>query len=60
MMLKTFWAVLEFIYPIMLGILEMLQIFNSTPKTVGHSGKIPMIHKIIIIITQFGNLKNSS
>jgi hypothetical protein len=56
MMLKTFWAVLEFIYPIMLGILETLQIFNSTPKIVGHSGKIPMIHKIIIIIiTQFGN-----
>jgi hypothetical protein len=59
-MLKTFRAVLEFICPKMLGILETLQIFNSIPKNVGHSGKIPMIQKIIIIIRQFGNFKNSS
>jgi hypothetical protein len=45
----------------MFGILETLQIFNSTPKNVGHSGKIPLIQIIIIIIIrQFGNLKNSS
>jgi hypothetical protein len=44
-MLKTFRVVLEFICPIMLGILEMLKKFNSTFKIVGHSGKILMIPK---------------
>jgi len=43
---KTFQLVLEFICPIMLGILETLQFFNSAPKNVKHSGKIPMIQKL--------------
>jgi hypothetical protein len=44
-MLKTFREFLEYIYPIMLGILETLQIFNSAPKNVKHSGKILMVQK---------------
>ncbi len=39
-MFKTFWVVLEFIFPIMLGILETLKNFNFSPKNVGHSRKI--------------------
>jgi hypothetical protein len=36
-------GVLEFICPMMLGILETLKNFNSTPKNVGHYGNILMI-----------------
>jgi len=58
-MLKTFHTILQFFCPIMLGILESLKFFNSTPKNVGHFGKILMIQKIIKI-RQFENFKNSS
>jgi hypothetical protein len=44
-MLKTFEVVLEFLHPIMLGILEMLKKFNFAPKNVGHFGKILIIPK---------------
>jgi hypothetical protein len=61
-MLKTFRAVLGFICTIMLGILETLKIINYAPKNVRHSGKFPMIPKIIIKkkIRQFGSFKNSN
>jgi len=61
-MLKTFRAVLRFIYTIILGILETLKIFNSAPKNVRHSGKIPMIPTKfkILKIGQFGKFRKFS
>jgi hypothetical protein len=53
-MFKTLRVVLEFIYPIILGILKTLQIFNSTPKNVRHFRKIPMIQKKKKTIRKFG------